>query len=168
MAPWHVRRISRKASAAISRIGADEIDSRHLSAKTVVKNVAHGTLGQQRRRINAQLGIALSRGRRVRDQRAIQRRIPLELRASWSVLIRQSDARVRIADHQIIQECVRNWLRQPNHQTQARTSEPILYSRKRVIDHAPLWSQNSGVPIIVDVTKGKLRAFAIQGLIDPE
>ena len=44
VAPRHVGRIDGKTSAAISGIGAEKIDSRHLAAKAVVKDVTDGTL----------------------------------------------------------------------------------------------------------------------------
>ena len=70
MPPRHVGGIGRKAPAAISRIRAQKIHSRHLSAKTVIENVANRALRKARRRVDAERGIALSRRRRVGEQAA--------------------------------------------------------------------------------------------------
>src|SRR5579863_6811148 len=104
MPPWHVRRIHCKPTTSIGGIGSDKIDSRHLCAKTVVKDVTHATLGKKSCWINAQRGIAMPRSRRVGNQGITKRGSPLKLGATRPVPIGQRNARVLVADHQIVQQ----------------------------------------------------------------
>ena len=104
MSPWHIRGIGGKSAPAISCISAQKIDPRHLATKTIIENVAHGALRETSHRVGAQCGIALARSRRIDDQGLIQCGISLEPGAARSVLVGQSDVRIRITQNQIVQQ----------------------------------------------------------------
>ncbi len=102
VAPRHVGGIGRKTSAAISGIGAEKLNSRHLAAKAVIENVADGALRKKVAGSTLRAGLHMSGSRRVGHQRLIQRGVALEAGATRPVLIRQSNVRVDVAHDQIV------------------------------------------------------------------
>ena len=153
MAPRHIGRIGRKAFAAVSGIRAQQYDSWHLAAKTVIENAADGALRDAGRGVNAEHGIALPGSRRVGNQRLIQRGIALEAGATRLVLVGQGNVRIGVAENQIVQQCWRYRIRHSGHQARARSKEAVLHGGKCIAHIAPLRRQHRRIPGIVNVAK---------------
>src|ERR1700723_3925340 len=129
MAPRHKGRIECETSSAVGRICAQNGDAGHFSAETIIKEIAHAAFGSRsaeiNRRLNADGRVALSRIIRICDQRLIERWIALKTSPSRSILVGQSDGRIRKAEVNDIQQSGRNRLGEAGDQVQARSDETV-------------------------------------------